>query len=85
MAVCLLRLPHSLDYSHLTPEYLPAVNGNGMLTTNSSTSNFQDLGGPTNDFLSLKPKGLMHCDSNLNLEAMNSNSNTLTIPMPRKF
>lgn len=46
---------------------------NEILMDNSSTS--------TLNFVSLKPKGIMHCDSNLNIGA----SSTLTIPVPCEF
>lgn len=68
MSVCILRLP--ID---LVSQFTISESDNEILMDNSSTS--------TLNFVSLKPKGIMHCDSNLNIGA----SSTLTIPVPCEF
>ena len=85
MAVAIVRLPNGLDFSDLTPEYTSVHMDTNALTVNSSFSNFNSLT-ISNDDLSLKPSKLMHCDSNLNLEGMmtHSNTNSYTLPQPRK-
>lgn len=73
MAVAILRLPTGINFS----EYSPRYENTGV--TQSVNFAFQH----SNEELSfgLKPLKLMHVDSNLNLEGLEtSNSNSFVIP-----
>lgn len=84
-AVSILRLPNGLDFSNFTPAFLPtpSIHPNGV-NTHESVVNMNSLGSSM-DEISIKRPKFMHCDSNLNLEAMsNSNTHSYTLPQPRE-
>lgn len=73
MAVAILSFPNGIDFS----DYCPQYKSTGI--SHSTSINF-NLGQSADD-LSLKPMKIMHVDSNLNLEGLDtSNSNSFTIP-----
>lgn len=76
VAIAILRLPNGLDFSFLSPNYIPAA-------PNNKIASYDNPVAISNEHLFVKPSKLMHVDSNLNLESMdqsNSNGNSYTIP-----
>lgn len=76
MAVAILSLPFGVNFSQYVPEYKE---------NNGTFINFVTDIASNDDLRSGKPMRIMHVDSNLNLEAMGSSSNSLNIPQNGKF
>lgn len=76
MAVAILSLPFGVNFSQYVPEYKE---------NNGTTVNFDSEIPSNNDTRTGKPMRIMHVDSNLNLEAMGSSSNSLNNPQNGKF
>lgn len=84
MSVAITRLPTGIDFSHVDVQFNQSALINGLhdipntiaLNQNNSTVS-------TGEISVFTQQKFMHCDSNLNLNAI-SNGNTLTIPQLRK-
>lgn len=81
MAVAILRLQNGLDYSDLNTQ-INQVNGidNPMFQHSSSTNSLNVSSDPLG---AIKPKPLMHADSNLNINITGSHT-SINIPVPQK-
>lgn len=75
MAVAILGLPMGVNFSQYIPEFKD--NNNGVV-------NYATDIGSNDDLRSGKPMRIMHVDSNLNLEAMGSSTNSLSVPQSGK-
>lgn len=77
MAVAILSLPYGVNFSQYVPEYKEKE-------TNGVVNYATDIGS-NDDLTTGKPLRIMHVDSNLNLEAMGSSTNSLNIPQSGKL
>lgn len=81
VAVAILSLPNGTDFSEYFPEYNKI---SAPVSHVQSRVNFQL--GQSQDDLTIKPKQLIHNDSNLNLEGMNSSyNNTISNQFSKTF
>lgn len=70
-AVAILSMPLGINFSQYIPEFKDITNGGGGVV------NYATDIGSTDDLNNKKPLKIMHVDSNLNLEAMGSSTNSL--------
>lgn len=86
MSVAITRLPTGMDFSYLEVQLNPSAIINGIhAIPNTIALNQHNSAVSTGDISVFTQQKFMHCDSNLNLNAMHSNGNTLTIPQLRKL
>lgn len=81
MAVAILSCPCGVNFS----EYVPEIKDNNNSALSTSINFATDLPSPNDDMRSGKPMRIMHVDSNLNLEAMGSSSNSLSVLQNRNL
>lgn len=78
MSVAILSMPNGIDFS----EFIPLYKHNGTPQCDSVAISLSQ----SHEDLSPKPMKLMHMDSNLNLDGIeSSNSNSYTIPQTGKI
>lgn len=77
MSVAILSLPFGTNFSQYIPEYKE--------NNNHAAVNFALDIGSNDDLRSGKPLRIMHVDSNLNLEAMGSSTNSINSPQIGKL
>lgn len=80
MAVAILRLQNGLDYSDLNTQINQMGIDNPNFLLSNSTNSLNISGDPAN---MIKPKPLMHADSNLNIDISSSHT-SINIPVPQK-
>lgn len=78
MAVAILSLPTGIDFSEYSPQYKNIGVSNTGHVNFAMERSHDDL-----TPMGMKPIKLMHVDSNLNLEGLDSNSNSYVIPQQR--
>lgn len=84
MSVAITRLPTGIDFSHLEMQLQTAAFINGLNDIpNTIALNQNQSAVSTGEISVFTQQKFMHCDSNLNLNAI-SNGNTLTTPQLRK-
>lgn len=85
MSVAITRLPTGIDFSHVDVQLNPSALINGLHDIpNTIALNQINSTVSTGEMSVFTQQKFMHCDSNLNLNAI-SNGNTLTTPQLRKI